>query len=204
MTTTDKQSMVTAADWVPGPRQGSWTYSHYAALPDDGARYEIANGVLYMAPAPNLYHQEIAGEIFAHLRTYLQTTGLGRAFIAPVDVELSPGDVFQPDVLVLLQASRYKEHTQRIIGAPDLVVEVASPKTAPFDRQQKYERYAYNGIPEYWIVDPRNRIVELLVLEAGQYYSLGVFSSPVTLPSRILPGLPTRVEQFFSWGLPGA
>src|SRR6202030_87540 len=60
MLTTEELSAVTPADWVPGPLQGSWTYNDYATLPDDGRRYEIMNGVLVMAPAPNPDHQSIA------------------------------------------------------------------------------------------------------------------------------------------------
>ncbi len=58
MTTTERLSVATPADWVPGPEQGFWTYDDYAALPDDGQRYEIVNGVLVMAPAPTPEHQD--------------------------------------------------------------------------------------------------------------------------------------------------
>src|SRR6266849_1734641 len=100
MVTTEELSVVIPADWVPGPPQGSWTYDDYAALPEDGRRYEIVNGVLVMAPAPDPDHQEIVGEIFAYLRTYVKLAGLGRVFMAPIDVELGPKNVVQPDLIV--------------------------------------------------------------------------------------------------------
>ena len=83
MTTTEKSSVVLPADWVPGPPQGSWTYDDYAALPDDGRRYEIVNGVLIMAPAPTPEHQDIVGMIFHYLLVQVKFAGLeiGRAHV---------------------------------------------------------------------------------------------------------------------------
>ncbi|HZU69256.1 MAG TPA: hypothetical protein VFA09_18410 [Ktedonobacteraceae bacterium] len=75
-TTSDRLAVVTPADWVPGSRQGQWTYNHYAALPDDGKRYEIVNGVLYMTPSPSIPHQRIAGRIYRYLCTCIEDTGL--------------------------------------------------------------------------------------------------------------------------------
>jgi Uma2 family endonuclease len=197
MATIDRYPMVIPADWVPGPKQGDWTYNHYAALPDDGQRYEIVNGVLVMVPAPSWFHQEVAGAFYRHLHDYLVSNGLGGAFTSPIDVELTPSNMFQPDVVVLLKASREKLHEQHIVGAPDLVVEVASPGTRAVDRLSKYEAYARAGVPEYWIANPETKTIEVLVLEAGKYHSLGVFREKATLPSRIVPGFSVPVEQFF-------
>ncbi len=122
---------------------------------------------------------------------------LGRVFPSPVDVELGPKNVFQPDVIVILNAHLDRMAQKKIIGAPDLVVEIASPSTAAFDRLTKYDIYARTGVVEYWIVKPTNRTVEVLVLESGEYRSPGSFSGQATLPSRVIPGLPVRVEQFF-------
>jgi len=85
-----------------------------------------------------------------------------------------------------------------IIGALDLVVEVASPSTAIYDRHDKLVAYARAGVPEYWIVDPDARTVEVLILEApGQYLSQGIFRGKALLPSRTVPNFSARVEQFF-------
>ena len=102
MVTSEELSVVTPADWVPGPKQGSWTYDDYAALPNDGHHYEIVNGVLLMAPAPSPDHQSIAVRLTYYLFAHVELGGLGRVFAGPIDVELGPKDVFQPDVLVLL------------------------------------------------------------------------------------------------------
>jgi Uma2 family endonuclease len=166
-------------------------------LPDDGQRYEIVNGVLVMAPAPSPAHQDIVGEIYACLRTQVKLTGLGRVFMGPLDVVLGPKNVFQPDVLVVLNAHLDRIQAKKMVGAPDLVVEVVSPGSGVMDRIAKYAVYAHAGIPEYWFVKPEKQTVEVFVLEDGEYRSLGIFGGQQTLPSRVVPGLPVRVEQFF-------
>ncbi len=199
MTTIERLAVVVPADWVPGPKQGQWTYTDYAAIPEDGHRYEVVNGVLYMAPAPSLGHQGIALEIAAYLRNFVQMTGLGRVFIAPADVELSYKTVVQPDVFVVLNEHLDRMAGSRLIGAPDLVVEIASPSTARHDLREKQDAYARAGVAEYWVVTPGEQVIELLVLENGLYNSLGVFRSRAVLPSRIVPDMPVRVEQFFAF-----
>lgn len=190
--------MVTPADNVPGPGQGNWTYDDYAALPEDGQRYEIIDGVLFMAPSPNEWHQS-SGVRFSHyLFVHIEDAGLGRVYAAPFDVELAPDTVVQPDALVVLNANRGKITFSRIIGAPDLVVEIASPGTTTHDLGRKKRAYARAGVMEYWIADPRWHTIEILVLEAGEYRSLGVFEKEATLPSRVIPDLPVQVEKFFS------
>ena len=203
--TFDRLPVVAPANDVPGPGQGFWTYDDYAALPDEGKRYEIVNGVLYMSPALNWSHQEVVGEIFAHLRAYVRAAGSGGVFTAPIDVELAPNTVFQPDVVLLLKASHKKLKERHIVGAPDLVVEVVSPGSAIHDRFRKINAYARAGVPEYWIVDPDAGTAEVLLLDKGEYLSQGVYRGKATLPSQVVPGLLVHVEQFFSsaWEEPG-
>ena len=150
-----------------------------------------------MAPSPTGAHQDAVLEIATHLRTHVKLAGLGVVRIAPFNVRLSSEDVFQPDVLVVLNAHRQKLQDTFVDGAPDLVVEVASPRTAGYDRREKQDTYAQYGVPEYWIVDAEAHTVEVLVLEEGQYRSLGVFTDQQTLPSRIVPDFPVHVERFF-------
>jgi len=191
------QQVITPADWVPGPTQGDWAYNEYIALPDDWKRYEIANGVLVMIPSSTGSHQDTIGEVFFHIRSHLKLTGLGLVRLAPFDVELTPKDVFQPDVFVVLNAHLGRVLRKKVVGAPDLVVEVSSPGTAAFDRLTKYDTYARAGVPEYWIINTDRRTVEVLALENGKYHSLGIFRGRQMIPSRILPELAVQVEQFF-------
>jgi Uma2 family endonuclease len=112
-------------------------------------------------------------------------------------VELAPNIVVQPDIMILLKPHLEKATDKRIIGAPDLVVEVASPSTAMYDRREKLDAYIQANVPEYWIVEPASHSIEVLTIEAGTYSSRGVFEGKATLSSKIIPDFPVFVEQFF-------
>lgn len=195
--TSDVLPTVAPASDVPGPPQGRWTYADYAALPDDGRRYELIAGVLLMTPAPNTEHQGASARFVTYLMNHVEFAGLGRVFAAPIDVELAPGTVVQPDVLVILNANLGIITPSRIVGPPDLVVEIASPGTAGYDRREKQDAYAVAGVGEYWVADPSARTVEVLVLDRGTYRSQGVFRGQATVPSQVVPQLPVPVARFF-------
>ena len=199
MKTYEGTTMLTPADNVPGPQQGYWTYDSYAALPDDGKRYEIIDGVLYMAPpSPSGWHQQSVVRLTHYLFEAVELAGIGRLFVAPFDVELLPNTVVQPDVVVLLNKNSEKYVVSRIIGGPDLVIEIISPSTAQHDRLRKYNVYARAGVKEYWIVEPIRYTVEVFTFMEDGYHSLGVFSGGQTLPSEVVPDFSVPVEQFFA------
>src|SRR5438477_5812357 len=116
----ERYMAITPANWILGPGQGNWTYNSYAALPEDGHRYEIVDGVLLdMTPAPGIPHQKTVQRLVRHLEMHVEDAGLGQIFISPVDVELSPKNVFEPDVVVILNAGLDKVKVSHIVGAPD-------------------------------------------------------------------------------------
>jgi Uma2 family endonuclease len=190
--------VVAPANTIPGPEQGQWTYEDYAAIPDDGKRYEVVNGVLFMSPAPGKWHQKTVGRIFRYLAAHIEDTGIGEVYIAPFDVELASNIVVQPDVLVLLKPHLEKATDKRVIGAPDLVVEVASPSTAIYDRREKLDAYIQAGVAEYWIVESATHSVEVLTIEANTFSSRGIFEGKTVLSSKVIPDFSIHVEQFFT------
>src|SRR5579883_562947 len=198
MTTTARFPTVVRADWVPGPPQGQWTYRDYAAIPDDGKRYEVLKGVLYMSPAPTPDHQSISVRLVAFLFQFVEDVGIGRVFHAPTDVELAPDDIVQPDVFVLLNANVGQIGEKRVFGGPDLVVEVLSPSTMSDDLHGKRDAYERAQVPEYWIVNPGEKVVEMFTLENGTYRSLGAFQGDDVLPTQIVPEWTVPVKRFFA------
>ena len=128
------------------------TYDDYAALPDDGKRYEVLAGELYVVPAPNLSHQGVAKRLFRTLDRFFEGNNLGEVFFAPLDVILGPHDVAEPDILVVIDPSQFS--TRGIEGPPALVVEILSPSNRTHDLITKARRYLALGIQHYWIVDP--------------------------------------------------
>jgi Uma2 family endonuclease len=196
--TTDTLTTVVRADHVPGPKQGQWTYADYARLPDDGHRYEVIDGVLYMAPAPIPAHEIVAVLIHARLAVAVIDAGLGMVLGSP-DVDLG-GITVRPDAVVVLQANIAIILPKLIAGTPDLVVEIASPSTAAHDRDAtsgKQGAYARSGVPEYWIADPDAKTVEVLILEDGAYKAVGIASGTDRIPSRVLPGVTIPARDCF-------
>lgn len=150
-----------------------WTYADYAAMPDDGRRYELWDGELSVTPAPGLTHQGILRDLLGLLNEHVKREGLGVVFPSPVDCILADTTVLQPD-LVFVDTGRRAILTERAIeGAPTLVVEILSPSTRRADRTVKAGLYARYGVPWYWIVDPGARTIEALALRADSYEPVG-------------------------------
>jgi Uma2 family endonuclease len=160
------------------------TYRDYAALPEDGRRYELHDGELSVTPAPGTRHQRAIGTLHVLLRAHVEARRLGEVFLSPVDCILSDITVVEPD-LVYLDPTRARLVSERAIeGAPTLAVEVLSPSTATIDRSRKRELYARHGVPYYWIVDPVAGAIEAYGLAEGRYALLARASGtePVSLP----------------------
>jgi Uma2 family endonuclease len=131
------------------------TYDDYAALPDDGKRHELVAGELYVVPAPNLSHQDVAKRLFRKLDAFFEENKLGEVFFAPLDVILGPHDVAEPDILVVTDPSQFS--TRGIEGPPSLLVEILSPSNRTHDLVTKARRYLELRVEHYWIVDPDAR-----------------------------------------------
>jgi Uma2 family endonuclease len=137
------------------------TYDDFMHLPDDGLRHELIDGVHYVAPAPLTRHQRVSRELLVALHIYLQRTGLGEVFAAPVDVVLSSEDVVEPDLLIVLGDQSGIVTDKHVRGAPALVIEILSPGTRGRDRGIKRQLYARSGVREYWIVDPDGQTIRV-------------------------------------------
>ena len=186
------------AEGGPWPAQGEWTYEDYLRLPDDGRRYEIIQGVLYVTAAPRFNHQYVVGELFAVLRAYVRERGLGVVIPAPFEVHLGERiRPVQPDLIFLRAARQPSPEAGHFEGAPDLVVEVLSPSTARTDRVVKFWVYEQSGVPEYWIVDPHARSVEVYLLREGIYTLHGQYVGDETLTSPTFPELALPVRGLF-------
>jgi Uma2 family endonuclease len=136
------------------PNAPPLTADDYRSLPEAGPRYQLIEGDLYMAPAPNRFHQEISRNLQVKLFLYLRETGLGKIFDAPFDVYLDETNVYQPDLVVVLNDRLAILTEAGVEGAPNLVVEILSPKTRQLDLEQKRKAYPRFGVQELWIIDP--------------------------------------------------
>lgn len=141
--------IVMPTDRVPGPPQGQWTYDDHGRIRDDGQRYEVIDGVLFVAPTSRERHQNAIVNVAGILGMHVKLAGLGRVYVAPFDVTLPSGVRVQPDVVVVLNRNPGIITPGRISGTPDLVIEIASPSTATCDRRTKVQAYARAGVAEY-------------------------------------------------------
>lgn len=179
------------------PARGVWTYEDYALLPDDGKRYEVIRGELYMSAAPRPLHQRVIFRLSYFLESFLEVHKVGTAFGAPIDVLLPEklGDPVQPDILFVREDRLGIVGETYIEGAPDLAIEVLSPSNPAHDRSLKYLLYEEAGVPEYWIIDPLDRTVEVYVLKEGTYEQLGKWSEGETAHSTVLEGFSVPVDE---------
>lgn len=180
------------------PAQGEWTYADYLALPDDGTRYEIIEGVLYVVNAPSSDHQTAVTEVSAELRNFVKRQQLGRVLIAPFEVHLSSRNrPVQPDVL-FIRAERWPDESISYYeGSPDLVVEVISPSSVRMDRVVKFTAYEATGVPEYWIINPHTRTIEVFTLSSGEYALLGEYTGDEVVQSAVLAGIELVASALF-------
>jgi Uma2 family endonuclease len=137
-----------------------WTVDDLADLPDDGQRYEIIDGELFVTPSPSLRHQEAIGELYLQLRAYLSRERVGHAYFAPLDVVFSPTRAVQPDLLVMPLIHGRRPDKFGDVGGLLLAVEVLSPSTARADRVAKRSMFRDEGVADYWIVDLDARTIE--------------------------------------------
>ena len=164
------------------------TYGDLSKIPPDRNRYELIEGELLVAPAPNTEHERKTFRLARRLADHVEQHDLGEVFIAPYDVVLDPSTVLEPDILFVSKARRSIIKEGCIEGAPDLVVEVVSPSSRMIDGFVKRDRYAEFGVPEYWLLDPFEPRIEVLRLEAGKYRLFASFGPNDTLDSPTFPG----------------
>jgi Uma2 family endonuclease len=145
------------------------TYEDYRLLPEDGKRYELMEGELFVSPAPSTRHQTVSRRLQFALMEALERPGLAQIFDAPTDLLLSPTTVVQPD-LIVIGAGRISIITERAVeGIPDFVVEILSPTSLDRDQHIKRRLYQQFEVPEYWVVDPEHGMIVVYRLDQGTY-----------------------------------
>ena len=163
------------------------TAGDLAEMPDDGIRYELIWGELYMSPAPNTKHLRVLGRLFVLLNGFVLREDSGEVFVAPFDVRFDEFNVVQPDLLVIGSEHSNRVTEAGVVEAPDLCVEILSSGSRSRDFVKKNVLYAKFGVPEYWIVDPERERITVHVLEADQYVPQESLDGVAR--SQIFPGL---------------
>jgi Uma2 family endonuclease len=173
------------------------TYEDYAALPNDGKRYEILDGELNVTAAPSRGHQRVVLKLAAALDAHVTSHGLGEVYVAPFDVILAETTIVQPDVIFVARDRLAIFSARGADGAPTLAVEVLSPSTSRVDRVTKLQLYARYGVRYYWIVDLDRYAIDVHVLTAGAYGPAGTFAGDALVDLPPFPGL--RLDPASLW-----
>ncbi len=170
------------------------TVEEYLAMPETTTPHNLIEGRLFMSAPPTPRHQEIVLELVSRLHVHAKAAG-GRAYVSPTDFMLGDGTVVQPDI-GYISPDRLDIVQERVVGAPDIAIEVLSPGTRRFDRVRKLRTYEKNGVREVWLVDPDSQTVILFFNgdAAWQREQSVLFGDDI--PSTIAPIGSGGLEQF--------
>jgi Uma2 family endonuclease len=183
------------------PSRLKLTYDDFVLFPDDGNQHELIDGEHYVTPSPNVRHQQIQGELFGLIWSYLQARSVGRVFTSRLDVVFSRFDVVEPDIIYLSHERANRVLTKaNLQGPPDLVIEIGSPSTRQRDETVKRHLYDRSGVSEYWVVAP-----EIDVVRVYRRRGEGEFDRPIelsreagdVLTTDLLPGLEVPLMRIF-------
>jgi Uma2 family endonuclease len=183
---------------MPAQNPG-WTAEMARALPDDGERYEVLDGELFVSPAPSFNHQRLVFHLARILDDYVRAHKLGEVFIAPADVEFSPQRLLQPDVFVIPPTPGKRPQSFQDVGRLLLSAEVLSAATARTARMEKRDILREERVPEYWIVDADARVFERSTPEDARPE---VLAARITWqPAEHIPPLVIELPRFFAEAL---
>lgn len=178
--------------------QVRWTTSDIELLPDDGTRYEIIDGELFMSKAPHWRHQTTCAAIAHVLLEWVETQGEGQIMVGP-GVLFGESDNVIPDVIWISKErlAALEDESGHLTGAPELVVEVLSSgaDNERRDREAKLKLYSSRGVQEYWIVDWRLQQVEVYRRARAVLRLVATYLANDELESPLLPGFRCRVAR---------
>ncbi len=185
----------------PADQGHKLTYDDFLLFPDDGLRHELIDGEHYVTPSPILRHQAISGRLYLAIGNWLRDHPAGQIFYAPLDVILSRFDVVEPDLLyVSNQRATDLLSGKWVTGAPDLVVEIASPGTRRRDELIKRRLYEGSNVLEYWVVDPEVDVIRVYRRSGDRFGRAAELSAEAgeVLTTPLLPGLEIPLADVFA------
>jgi Uma2 family endonuclease len=163
--------------------------------PDNGKKYEVIDGDLYVTPPPLWVHQFQLNRLNKHVITWVDDLRLGIVVTAPMGVVLDDENGVEPDLLFISHERSHIIRWRGVEGAPDLIVEVLSPSIEARDRGLKLRRYAASGVAHYWILDTDGPRIEERVLDEDGYRLVGTFGPGEIFRPTLFPGLEIPLDE---------
>lgn len=175
------------------------TYADLLEMPEE--RRELLGGELHMAASPSKRHQRLVRELGAYFLAAMRQ-GYGEVWYAPFDVFFDQHNVPQPDLFFVRAGREDIVHDDKVMGPPDLVVEILSPGTARLDLgwgpKGKLGIYEQFGVPFYWVVNPDELWIDVYAMAAGRYPREPVrYGEDDVLVCPLFPALPLHVSELF-------
>ena len=168
--------------------------------PDDGNRYELVGGKLFVSGAPDISHQLILRDVLFEIAIYLKEHPVGRV-VPGVGTILSNYDLIIPDI-AFVRTERWTEIAsgEWLSGAPDIIIEILSTgvDSRDFDLRIKRQLYGRYGVDEYWIIDSENQSVMVLRLGTNSLEEIAILRDDDVIKSPLLPNFELRVQAIFS------
>lgn len=173
------------------------THRDLVDTPDDGNRWEIIDGEVYVSPFPSTLHQRVATALTSILYHHVRTNGLGEVYAAGLKVVLDEPTGVGPDIVYIAPKRMHLMAEDGFHGAPNLVVEILSSKPG-LDRFVKYRKYAQAGISTYWLIDPEARTLWDFELRGDSYQERAVARGHESFQTATFPGLAIALPEL--WG----
>ena len=168
------------------------TYDDLVAMFPEGdrLRHELIAGEHFVTPAPTNRHQKLSMRLTLSIGVHLEEySEQGTLYAAPFDVVMTPYDVVEPDLLVVLGDQLHILTEANVKGAPGLVIEILSPGTRKRDQTLKRQLFDREGVREYWMVDPdRNRVIVYRRAADGAFPLVATLDANETMTTPLLPG----------------
>ena len=184
-----------------------YTYADYLTWFDNKRRELMDGFIRMMSPAASTKHAIVSYKLSYKLGAFIEKRkGKCKLFYAPFDVRLPNNKretaddkiytVVQHDICLICDLSKLDK--KGCLGAPDLVIEIQSPSTSKYDLTEKFDAYEASGVPEYWVVFPKDEAINVFLLQADGKYDRGTtYEYEAKLPVRALEGLVIDLEELF-------
>lgn len=176
------------------------TVADLEAMPEDGNRYEVIEGELFVSCAPGLTHQRVSMNIAYLIRRYLEDNPIGLVFATPGLILTELSGVIPDIVFFRHELSEKIVSGERLTAAPDLVIEILSPGAENIrrDRIAKRQLYARHGVAEYWMVDLEKQMLEIYRLQKSALELVATLKGEDEVTSPFLPGFSCSASEIFT------
>ena len=176
------------------------TTVEYLETPETVLPRELAYGELRVADSPSVSHQRVVVELTLALVPFVRERHLGEVLVAPMDVilDFDGALVVQPDLLFVSQERRHII-SDRIYGAPDLVIEVLSPHPRIGRTEERIGWFARSGVRECWLVSTADKSIVVLSLTGTGIRARTLHRGSDAIQTEVLEGLSLTPVQVFGW-----